>query len=90
MGVIPPPLTGSHSDYVLTTSCNVVLKSKGLSMEEAASLPYAALTAWSALRITGGLSANGRRQNILVLGASGGVGSLAIQLLKIWKHNVTL
>lgn len=44
---------------------------------------YAGVTAWSALYLFGGLlfrSIQGRRA--LVLGASGGVGSIAVQLLK--------
>lgn len=50
---------------------------------EAASIPYVAMTAWSALYITGELglkSAKNRR--ILILGASGGVGTVATQILK--------
>lgn len=58
-------------------------------MEEAASIMYAAVTAWSALRITGDLLITGARgKRILVLGAAGGVGSVAVQMAKAWGAEV--
>lgn len=50
---------------------------------------YTGLTAWSALKVTGGLfvlPSKGKR--VLVLGASGGVGTVAVQLLKAWEAEV--
>lgn len=88
MGVIPPPLSGSHSQYTVSSCSNVVLKPSNLSMEEAASIPYAGLTAWSALSITAELCIASRGKQVLILGASGGVGSIAVQLLKSWKSTV--
>ena len=88
MGVIPPPLSGSHSQYLVTPCSNVVLKPSHLSMEEAASIPYAGLTAWSALSITSELCIASRGKLVLILGASGGVGSIAVQLLKSWGCSV--
>lgn len=59
-----------------------------MTYEEAAGLLYTGLTVWSALK-TGGLSAsNAADKNILVLGGSGGVGNIAIQLLKSWGAKV--
>jgi len=58
---------------------------------------YAGLTAWSGLYITGGLggpcgaataSGGGAHKRVLVLGGSGGVGTLAIQILKSQKVQV--
>lgn len=58
---------------------------------------YAGLTAWSGLYITGGLGGpcgavtaggGGAHKRVLVLGGSGGVGSLAIQMLKSQKVQV--
>lgn len=50
---------------------------------------YAAVTAWSALKITGDLClTSARDKNVLVLGGSGGVGSQSVQLLKSWGANV--
>ena len=64
-------------------------KPKNLSAVEAAALPYAAVTAWCALKVTGDMywwSPRGRR--VLILGGSGGVGTAAIQLLKAWGSEV--
>jgi reticulon-4-interacting protein 1, mitochondrial len=88
MGVVPPPADGSHSKFVVTSSFNVVKKPSEKSFEEAAAIPYTGLTAWSALKITGELCLGARNKQILVLGGSGGVGSLAIQLLKNWGSAV--
>lgn len=89
MGVIPPPLPGSHAQYVVAPTCNILKKPNNLTMEEAASIPYAGLTAWSALGLTGELCINSRDKRVLVLGATGGVGMIAIQLSKIWGAMVT-
>ena len=65
-------------------------KPKSLSHHQAASLPYAGLTAWSALSLTAQLSLSDSQKpkNVLVIGASGGVGTIAVQLLKIWNCKV--
>lgn len=58
-------------------------------MIEAGSMLYAAVTAWSALKLTGGLAiipATGK--SVLVLGASGGVGTMAVQMLSLWGAHV--
>lgn len=54
-----------------------------LTAVQAAAIPYVAMTAWSALYITGELGLKiVRNQRILILGASGGVGTVATQILK--------
>lgn len=61
-----------------------------MTLVEAASVPYAAMTAWSALKVTGDLCLSpAKRKRILVLGGSGGVGTAAIQLLKAWGAQVS-
>lgn len=67
---------------------------KNLSYIEASSILYAGLTAWSALWLTGGLGykmsmACKMDKRVLVLGGSGGVGTIAIQLLKAWNMHVS-
>lgn len=67
---------------------------QNISSVEAASILYAGLTAWSALWYTGGLCYKTvmpvqRYKKVLVLGGSGGVGSVAIQLLKAWNMEVS-
>lgn len=84
MGVIPAPLPGSHSQYIVASSCNVKVKPEHLSIEEAASIPYAGLTAWSALSITAELCMGSKDKKVLVLGGAGGVGTIAVQLLRCW------
>jgi len=90
--VFPSNSCGSHADYVLATALTSVgLKPKSLSHVEAASVPYAALTAWSGLEVSGNLlnrSSGGREATVLVIGASGGVGTLAVQILKSYGARV--
>src|SRR6266705_2318445 len=57
------------------------LKPKSIDHVHAAAIPVVALTAWQALFDKAGLS---KSQRILIHGAAGGVGSLAVQLAK-WK-----
>ncbi|KAG5346359.1 RT4I1 protein, partial [Acromyrmex charruanus] len=92
-GVVPIEQQGCHANYVIVDSSLVNPRPQKLSHIEAASILYAGLTAWSALWITGGLfykTAIAVRMNkrVLVMGGSGGVGTLAIQLLKAWNMHV--
>lgn len=94
MGVVPPQSgTGSHAQFVVVDCSCVVLKPSNLSMIEAASIPYAGLTAWAGLTsiFAGNLSVvNNGGKVVLVMGASGGVGSIAVQLCKLWGCKVEL
>lgn len=66
------------------------MKPNTLSHVEAASVPYAGLTAYSAISCFGGVNeGNAFNKTVLVLGGSGGVGLLAIQILKSWGAIVT-
>ncbi|CAL7944110.1 unnamed protein product [Xylocopa violacea] len=92
-GVVPVEQQGCHAGYVVVDNSLVNLRPRNLSHIEAASILYAGLTAWSALWITGGLYCKNtvdikRNNRVLVLGGSGGVGTLAIQLLKAWNMHV--
>ncbi|XP_037699459.1 reticulon-4-interacting protein 1, mitochondrial isoform X2 [Choloepus didactylus] len=65
-------------------------KPRSLTHTQAASLPYVALTAWSAINKVGGLNdKNCTGKRVLILGASGGVGTFAIQVMKAWGAQVT-
>uniref|UniRef100_A0A0K8WDT6 Reticulon-4-interacting protein 1, mitochondrial n=1 Tax=Bactrocera latifrons TaxID=174628 RepID=A0A0K8WDT6_BACLA len=90
-GVVPLHINGSHAQYVVVPEYCLAIAPASLSNEQAASVLYAGLTAWSGLYITGRLgsicgavssSGGGENSRILVMGGSGSVGSLAIQLLK--------
>ncbi|XP_018352213.1 PREDICTED: reticulon-4-interacting protein 1, mitochondrial [Trachymyrmex septentrionalis] len=92
-GVVPIEQQGCHANYVIVDSSLVNPRPQKLSYIEAASILYAGLTAWSALWITGGLFykmaiAVEMNKRVLVMGGSGGVGTLAIQLLKAWNMHV--
>ncbi|KAM4695227.1 NAD(P)H oxidoreductase RTN4IP1, mitochondrial [Discoglossus pictus] len=87
---VPPWRQGTLSEFVVTSANEISMKPKALSHTEAASLPYVTLTAWAALVNTCGLNKDkcpGKR--ILIIGASGGVGTAAIQLLKAWGAHIT-
>lgn len=75
--------SGSNADYQVVDERIVGRKPKNLSFEQAASIPLTALTAWEAiferLAIERG---GGTGKTVLVIGGAGGVGSIAIQLLK--------
>jgi NADPH:quinone reductase-like Zn-dependent oxidoreductase len=72
---------GAYAEYIVAKESEVALKPKTLDHVHAAAIPLAALTAWQALFDTAGLQAG---QKVLIHGASGGVGSFAVQLAK-WK-----
>jgi NADPH:quinone reductase-like Zn-dependent oxidoreductase len=72
---------GSHARYLAVPRNAVVPKSDTLSLEEAAALGLAYVTAGSALVEQGGVSAG---ETILVTGAAGGVGSAAVMIAR-WK-----
>src|SRR5438552_2671486 len=75
---------GAYAEYVSAKS--VVRKPAGVSFEDAAAVPIAGLTALQGLRDHGRLQPG---QRVLVNGASGGVGSLAIQIAKALGGDVT-
>ncbi|XP_043963279.1 reticulon-4-interacting protein 1 homolog, mitochondrial-like isoform X1 [Gambusia affinis] len=88
---IPPWKQGSLAEYVTLTEYEVSYKPKSLSHIEAASIPYVANTALSALVNAGGLCReNSLNKRVLITGASGGVGTFSIQLLKAWGAHVTV
>ncbi|WP_445492445.1 zinc-dependent alcohol dehydrogenase family protein [Niallia sp. 03133] len=70
---------GALAQYMLADAAFLAHKPKNISMEEAAVIPLVALTAWGALFEKGNLTAG---QKILIHGAAGGVGHMAIQLAK--------
>ena len=76
--------TGAFAQYVATAV--VERKPAGLSFEEAAAIPIAGLTALQGLRDHGAVQ-EGRR--VLVNGASGGVGTFAVQIAKALGATVT-
>jgi NADPH:quinone reductase-like Zn-dependent oxidoreductase len=73
------PGDGSYAEYCTSKASRFALKPSSLSFSEAAGVPLAGLTAWTALFHDGQLQAG---QRILIQGASGGVGGFAVQFAK--------
>ena len=70
---------GTFAEYIAIPEKDAALKPKNLSMEEAASLPLVALTAWQALVERAKIKEG---QKVFIQAGSGGVGTIAIQLAK--------
>jgi NADPH:quinone reductase-like Zn-dependent oxidoreductase len=77
---------GGFGEYACVREDDLALKPANLSFEEAAAVPMAANTALMALRDQGRLRPG---QRVLVNGASGGVGTFAVQLAKAFGAEVT-
>jgi len=77
---------GGFAEYVCVDSARFVLKPAKLTFEEAAAAPMAALTALQGLRDKGQIQ---KGQKVLINGASGGVGTYAVQIAKYFETEVT-
>jgi NADPH:quinone reductase-like Zn-dependent oxidoreductase len=77
---------GGFAEYVSVPADVMALKPANLSFEEAAAVPMAATTALQGLRHHGAIQP---AQTVLINGASGGVGSFAVQLAKAFGAEVT-
>ena len=77
---------GSLAEYAKTKEDNLVTKPKNISFDDMAAVPVAAITALQGLRDTGKIKSG---QSVLINGASGGVGSFAVQIAKSFGAQVT-
>jgi NADPH:quinone reductase-like Zn-dependent oxidoreductase len=77
---------GSFAEFAAAKENKLAPKPAGLSFEQAAVVPVSALTALQALRDAGRVKAGWR---VLVVGASGGVGTYAVQLARSFRAEVT-
>jgi NADPH:quinone reductase-like Zn-dependent oxidoreductase len=71
--------SGGYAEYAIAKVGDIAPKPQSLDFTNAAAVPIGALTAWQAIFDLANLSSG---QRILIAGASGGVGSLAVQLAK--------
>ena len=77
---------GSFAEYVAVSAETVVPKPSNLTLEQAAAAPMAGRTALQALQDAGRLQPG---QRVLINGASGGVGTFAVQIAKAFGAEVT-
>lgn len=77
---------GAFAEYAVSKEMSVAHKPAGVSFQQAAAMPMAGLTALQGLRDVGGLLAG---QRVVVNGASGGVGTYAVQIAKALGADVT-
>jgi NADPH:quinone reductase-like Zn-dependent oxidoreductase len=70
---------GAYAEFAIAKQEEIALKPASLDFVQAAAVPVGALTAWQALFDTAKLQEN---QKVLIHAASGGVGSMAVQLAK--------
>jgi NADPH:quinone reductase-like Zn-dependent oxidoreductase len=77
---------GGFAEYVAVPEDALVVKPANLTFEQAAAVPMAAVTAHQALRDKGQIKAG---HKVLINGASGGVGTFAVQIAKAYGAEVT-
>ncbi|PVV01632.1 hypothetical protein BB560_003941 [Smittium megazygosporum] len=97
-GFVPNFWNGAFTEYVCIPATSVVKKPENMSFEEAAAFPTAAITALQPIRdyrtppnpTPGrGSDSTGTKEKAMIYGASGGVGSYAIQIAKAFGYEVT-
>jgi NADPH:quinone reductase-like Zn-dependent oxidoreductase len=72
---------GAYAEYIAAPASDVATKPQSLDHIHSAAIPHVSLTAWQALFGLAGLS---KGQTVLIHGAAGGVGHIAVQLAK-WR-----
>jgi NADPH:quinone reductase-like Zn-dependent oxidoreductase len=77
---------GSFAEYASVPQSQLARKPGNLTFEQAAAVPISGFAALQALRDTGGVQPG---QTVVIIGASGGVGSFAVQLAKAFGAQVT-
>jgi NADPH:quinone reductase-like Zn-dependent oxidoreductase len=77
---------GAFAEYVCVKEKYLAIKPANVSFEEAATIPIAATTALQALRDKGQIQSG---QRVLINGASGGVGTFAVEIAKLFGAEVT-
>lgn len=76
---------GAYAEYIGLPESHLALRPKSVSFEEAAAVPLAGLTAYQCLHTAAKLQAG---ESCVIVGASGGVGSFAVQLARIAQARV--
>jgi NADPH:quinone reductase-like Zn-dependent oxidoreductase len=85
-GDLAASANGAFAEYIAVPAHALAVKPANLTFEQAAAVPMAAVTALQALRDGGKIRA---RHRVLINGASGGVGTFAVQIAKSFGAEVT-
>jgi NADPH:quinone reductase-like Zn-dependent oxidoreductase len=85
-GFLNAALGGAYAEQVVVSETNLCLKPSALSFAEAAALPLVACTAWQGMVEQGKLKNNSK---VLVLGCTGGVGTVAVEIAKSFGCKVS-
>jgi len=80
---------GAHASHVAVESCWLRTFVDGYAAATLAAFPYSFTTVWLSLRKAGINESNAKGLKVLVHGASGGLGQIAVQLLRRWGAAVT-
>ncbi len=83
---VNPLSGGAYAEYVAVSEGNAALKPQNITHAEAAAVPVAGLTAFQSLMDLGQMRPG---QKVLINGASGGVGTFAVQIAKAFQARVT-
>ncbi len=83
---VNPLRGGAYAEYVAVSEANAALKPQNMTHAQAAAVPIAGLTAFQCLMDLGQMRPG---QKVLVNGASGGVGTFAVQIAKAFQARVT-
>ena len=88
-GVKPPSAAGTHACHVIVKAAHALPAPASRDLQELAALPYSFITMWLAVHGAGLTRQNAPGRKVLVHGAAGGLGTLALQMLSAWGASVT-
>lgn len=80
---------GAHASHVVVPQTGLLVAPDDVAPSALSVLPYSFTTAWLALHSTGICAHNARLARVLIHGANGGLGRLALQVLHSWGSRVT-
>jgi NADPH:quinone reductase-like Zn-dependent oxidoreductase len=88
-GLKPTSAHGTHAKQVLVKAAHVLPAPASGDLQALAAIPYSFVTMWLAVRGAGLTRHNAAGKRVLVHGAAGGLGTLALQMLSAWDANIT-